>query len=408
MIQIVGGAYYERCVDPHWSHLFGSGGRAAAALAHIDGSVTLTTYLGKEQELHLELVASSFDFSLDKIESTLETVSFFYQHSLSNPIITPSSLSTKSYAPLFVEAENAIRYGFIEGGAIVHGERVVYDPQNDYNSESFRINGSTAGKLAVVANINECQKITDSPHDLRDPTILGKKLLEVESAEVVVVKQGSLGSTVVTSSENHFIPASITPRMFSIGSGDIFTAIFSHFWISENKNPLEAATLASSAVALYCDKRTLPIPKNFFEISHYPLLNPKKEEFETTKQIYLAGPFFNIAERWLIEETLVCFAREGIKVFSPLHAVGRGKAKDIAPADLAGLHYSDIVFAILNGQDPGTIFEIGYARSINKPVVIFAQNVSKSDLTMFEGTDCVIVDDFASAVYRTVWAALQL
>lgn len=30
---VVGGLYRERCISPEWNHLYGSGGRAAAALA---------------------------------------------------------------------------------------------------------------------------------------------------------------------------------------------------------------------------------------------------------------------------------------------------------------------------------------------------------------------------------------
>ena len=45
-------------------------------------------------------------------------------------------------------------------------------------------------------------------------------------------------------------------------------------------------------------------------------------------------------------------------VFSPIHDVGIGKSKEIAQKDLKGLDESDSVFAILNGYDPGTVFEI--------------------------------------------------
>jgi nucleoside 2-deoxyribosyltransferase len=53
------------------------------------------------------------------------------------------------------------------------------------------------------------------------------------------------------------------------------------------------------------------------------------------------------------------------------------------------------------------VFEIGYARALGKPVVVFAQNVSEESLKMLEGTECDICDDFVTAIYRTAWATGQ-
>jgi hypothetical protein len=38
------------------------------------------------------------------------------------------------------------------------------------------------------------------------------------------------------------------------------------------------------------------------------------------------------------------------------------------------------------------------------PVVGLAQNVRPEDLKMMEGTGCEIHSDFASAIYRAIWA----
>jgi len=59
--------------------------------------------------------------------------------------------------------------------------------------------------------------------------------------------------------------------------------------------------------------------------------------------------------------------------------------------------------AVVNGLDAGTLFEIGYAKSLGKKVVAFAQNVNSSDLTMLIGTDCEITSDFSTAVYKASW-----
>lgn len=98
----------------------------------------------------------------------------------------------------------------------------------------------------------------------------------------------------------------------------------------------------------------------------------------------------------------------GLSVFSPLHDVGYGSASEVVPADIKGIESSDVVFAILDGLDTGTVFEIGYARALGKPVIAFVQNEAEVNLKMLVGTGCEIVDDFASAIYRTAWAAIAL
>ena len=69
------------------------------------------------------------------------------------------------------------------------------------------------------------------------------------------------------------------------------------------------------------------------------------------------------------------------------------------------LERADAVFALLDGLDPGTLFEVGYARSRGKPVVGLAEAVPRSALTMYEGTGCFLTPDFTTAVYRAGWEA---
>lgn len=406
MIHIVGGTYLEKCLEPSWDHLFGSGGRAAAALTELNEAVYLTTYIDAHNAPTLKLVADTFKFTATTT-SVDQTLTFSYHHCLSDPSIVPNVLQLSKQDPLLVNDHNIIRYGFLEGDAIVHGEKVVYDPQNDYASELFSTNGSTAGNLAIIANTNECRKMTGSHYDLMDAKTLGKKLLDIEKADVVVVKQASLGALVVTANETKQVPAYYTDQIFSIGSGDVFTAVFAHFWFA-GKSPLKAADLASKATAFYCNTRTLPIPENFEERQRYSSIESKNNFPHEPKQIYLAAPFFSLAERWLVEEARKHLYDAGFIVFSPLHDVGIGPAEKVAVKDIEGLKNSDVIFAVLNNFDPGTIYEVGYARSLNKPVIAFVETASDHNLTMFKGDGCEIVQDFVAAVYKTVWTAMRL
>ena len=93
----------------------------------------------------------------------------------------------------------------------------------------------------------------------------------------------------------------------------------------------------------------------------------------------------------------------GNQVFSPFHDVGIGSAEQVVDKDLAAIRDSDVLFVILSGTDPGTIFEIGYAKASAKRVVILAENIKENDLTMFIGTGCEITNDLSTAIYKASW-----
>jgi nucleoside 2-deoxyribosyltransferase len=93
-----------------------------------------------------------------------------------------------------------------------------------------------------------------------------------------------------------------------------------------------------------------------------------------------------------------------MEVFSPVHDVGPGPARVVGPADIEALEDCDAVFAILDGTDSGTLFEVGYARAHKKRVYALAQAVSDEDLKMIEGTECLIFDDFVTAIHHVAWA----
>ena len=124
-------------------------------------------------------------------------------------------------------------------------------------------------------------------------------------------------------------------------------------------------------------------------------------------QVYLAGPFFSYSQRWLIGQIYRALLEEGIKVFSPLHDVGIGNAEEVTEPDIQGLNASNVVFAVVDGLDSGTLFEIGYAVSKGKKVVAYVQNETKKSLQMLEGTHCDIEKDFTTAIYKALWYAIQ-
>jgi nucleoside 2-deoxyribosyltransferase len=63
----------------------------------------------------------------------------------------------------------------------------------------------------------------------------------------------------------------------------------------------------------------------------------------------------------------------------------------------------DRVFAVLDGIDSGTVFEVGYARALGVPVYALAQAVPPEDLKMVSGSDCRIFDELVTAIHHTAW-----
>jgi nucleoside 2-deoxyribosyltransferase len=166
-------------------------------------------------------------------------------------------------------------------------------------------------------------------------------------------------------------------------------------------SPVQAAQNASKCASLYCDSRSIDSIALFNESNIAP------RECRRRPIVYLAGPFFSLAQRFLIEETRAGLLKLGAEVFSPMHEVGFDlPVETIAKEDLRGLERCSVVLALITDLDPGTIFEIGFARAKNIPVVTFGEGVKEEHLTMLIGTECMYSQDFCSALYNAVWAGM--
>lgn len=396
---VVGGIYGERCVVPTWRQVFGSGGRAAAAISSLCRSVELHSYCSSSRLDDARATLAVFGVTLVAAESDV-SVDFHYFHPLSCPEMIPPSalLGVQNSSPIAVSGRVVLRFGMVEGDAVVDADIAVYDPQSGMNPAHFRKNGSQAKRLALV--LNDAEALLLSGCENREAA--ARALIDMEDAEVVVIKGGVTGATVWTRNGlTASTPAYCSDKVFKIGSGDVFSGAFAYWWGECGLPAGQAADYASRSVAWYCNTKRLPLPpaEALQSLKALPPGHPGR--------IYLAGPFFDLGQRWVIEEVLDALTMMGVDVFSPLHEVGFGPAEAVAQADLSGLEACDAVLAIVNGGDPGTLFEIGYARDRDIPVVAFAEDVQQRDLTMLIGSGCRIVSDFSSAIYHAAWASMR-
>ncbi|MEO9623693.1 MAG: PfkB family carbohydrate kinase [Qipengyuania citrea] len=394
MTAVVGGVYAEECLEPFWNDVYGSGGRAAAALSGWCDDLKLVTYRSSALADGLENLSAIYGFPIEGPE-VRDAVSFRYIHSLDEPRIAPRPDSISVHPPIEVSGDVVLRFGMLEGDARVTARRAVYDPQSAFDPRPFHENGSTADELALILNAFEARRLTNET----EPERMVEALIEKQDASIVVLKLGGHGAIVATRTSRTRVPAYRSDTVWKLGAGDVFSAAFTKFWACDGLEPTEAADLASRSVSVYASTRSLPIPakKELAALDLSPVT-------PSSGRVYIAAPFFTLADLWLVEEIRQRLLDMGVGVFSPLHDVGLGTAQEVALRDLEGLDQADVVLAVLSGSDPGTIFEVGYAVAKGKPVICLAQNMRDEDAKMPEGSGCLIVSDLVTAIYHSIWA----
>lgn len=390
---VVGGSYQEVCRDPQRDDFVGSGQRAAIALRSVvKGDLRLVTAVDEESRMEAETLAEGGGIDLEVVDRS-EPIKFVYATPLSAPIISGARATAPE--PIRRDADNVLAFGMLETKQELRAKRLVFDPQQPQDLSPLALEQLRADQLAIVANAVETQMLAGGVRSLEEAAL---KLRATANAEVLVTKAGARGALVTTSNNQEWVGPNPTSSVWPIGSGDVFAAGFAWAWGCEEADPMEAAKAGSMAAAHWCGTERLNLPADAFTTS------PSHELKVADGRVYLAGPFFNVSERWLVDLVNESLRSLGGLVFSPLHDVGRGH--DIADEDLAGLEDCTAVLALLDHNDPGTIFEIGWARKRGIPVVGLAENLDEEGAKMLLGSGVVILKDLSSAVYRALWASM--
>ena len=397
-VSIIGGTYREICYWPTWNSVYGSGWRAVRVFRtlHPDAIISYYSTGGEEIQKMMKVYAGSEPLE-PHITSISSTISFSYNHPLSQPVIQGVK---DDLFNIEVNGKYVIGFGMLEATTQIEGEWVVYDPQSPSRPLSFKDQGGKAEHLALVLNESEAKLLTDE-NDLKK---ISESLFQKEQCEILILKRGAKGAIVFHSGDNKgvVVPAFRTSHVWPIGSGDVFTTVFSYYWFN-GTDPVESAKKASQAAAIYCDTSSYEdIARLLKEEGRYAPIAPQKKGV-----VYLAGPFFTLSEKLFIAECRNIITAMGVNVFSPYHDVGEGKAEDVAPKDIDALNGCDCVFAIVDGLDSGTMFEIGYAVAHGKRVVAYVENETEGALKMLTGTRCDVEKDFTTAIYKTCWYAAE-
>lgn len=394
MISVIGGTYREIDYDDISTDIYGSGYRCCKFLLENKCDVNYYTSGNDEVEKYLKeikKVYSSFNFQLTKSK---DLITFKYSFALDTPSIFPNILNIKKTENIKIEGGNIICYGMLESDFIITGNKVIYDPQTSLNPKKFSEIGN-ANELIYIVNMNEAKSIS-SQNDLEE---IKKFFFISENAFALIIKNGPYGAKLYLKNNDEFeIPSFVTENVNKIGSGDIFTSSFGYYWMNKNLPLEECAILASKVTSLYCDKKVYIDVKD----SEFNFIEFKNNKFRE-KQIYLAAPFFSIAELIIIDKIRNAFLEFGVKVFSPFHDIGLGNEETIAIKDLQAIKDSDIIFCVFDNLDSGTLIESGFALAMNKKIIGYHRTCKDSELLMLKPGDLKIFKNLTSAMYHTIW-----
>lgn len=308
------------------------------------------------------------------------SIVFAYFHPLSSPHIEPPRDALARLPALEVTGEAVLRFGFLEGDAIVTAGRAVYDPQTWRNPEPFSANGSTAGELALVLNELEIREVAG----MDNPDKAALHLIKEAGAQVIVIKKGACGASVYDAAGNIFhVPAYYSRKVFKIGTGDIFSAVFAAYWAERKLPAAKAADLASRSVSLYCETRT-------FAFDPLSLSQRKPVAAKLGARISIEGSTESIGQRYALEEARFALRELGMEVMYP------------EMEQTAGSLSADATLVIDDGLSPQALIRIQNDQALGRPIVLLHERSSTTSslATVFEATD-----DFTSAIYLAAWAA---
>ena len=312
-------------------------------------------------------------------------IAFAYLHPLSKPGLAPKLSQITCEDPIVCQGKVILRFGFIEGDAIVHGDRVVYDPQSSHFPSSFGANGSSANSLAIVLSEGELRAFMPD-HTTSESA---NALLARDHADVVVIKRGPNGAVVFEKSQNPFsIPAYQTPRICKIGSGDVFSAAFVHYWGVERRSAPEASELASRCTATYCSSQSLPLPRE----RELPIFPPV--DGNASLQVCVVGVDDTLANHWLVEESRWCLIQMGLDT----HICHISSEELGTP-----LHFPATALILADTFADGGQHVIRRAQANRLPIVILQERrtIPREMTSTLRATD-----DFTTALYWAAWARM--
>lgn len=213
-----------------------------------------------------------------------------------------------------------------------------------------------------------------------------------------IIKRGVKGCFIVDNKKNiTSVDAYCSKPICTLGSGDVFGGILALKFLETN-NIEQSVEAASCFAAKFIE--SFEVDYSFGKKAlERELIVRKKNTIAQQKKInvYLAAPFFSPEEiRWVnyMKEWLEL---SGMNVMSPMHENGiineecdSNKRKEIFKSDIELLELADVVVGLLDYEDEGTCFEIGYAYKENLPIIGYLSNLREVNNMLKFGCNIIV------------------
>lgn len=253
---------------------------------------------------------------------------------------------------------------------------IAYDLADLQALSAFR------GRLAALITSTSSELFLEKASD--DLSALTLELSEL-SPSAVLLKENRGGSRVIdiASGQTDEVPALLGGTVNSVGVGDVYSAVFVSLL---GADVFDAAWKAARAATCYAQTTYPDDFKRDVQRSLAVSVAQMRElggtvlpwHVRPTFQIYFAAPDFTYIDRTHLEEALDALGYHNFSVRRPVQENGELKPQsqmhEMLAAylgDLRLLSECEIVFALPQGRDPGTLVEIGLALAAGKPVITY-------------------------------------
>lgn len=117
-------------------------------------------------------------------------------------------------------------------------------------------------------------------------------------------------------------------------------------------------------------------------------------------KVYLAGPFFNNEEKDLIKRLENHLEKRSHNVFSPSRDGGileknasLNNRISIFSQNIGAINWCDVVVAIIDNRDSGTIWEMGYAYALGKPIIAYSDKGYTLNVMLAEAVESLALNE---------------
>jgi len=297
--------------------------------------------------------------------------------------------------------------------ALENGGTFLWDRQGwlSRDIQPLALEDLPAARRIYIANLQEMLEATNRS-SYKDA------LSEQPAAgfDTSIIKCGRWGTVIADgTSMVSLIPAFEAAARSVIGSGDTFAGALAARLA--NGGELYDAAYTGAAAASLVIERPSNIPPQAFPRAVASVRQSRPRRFVNpvtleNRVVYLAGPWFSAAESMLVSELERALSNLGMAVVSPRRDIGElgpqstdSQVLDVGRLDYEAIDSCDLLVALLDGNDPGTLMEVGYAAKAQIPTIVLVSQPDAIPQPMRAAAGVVVARTVQELLNKvTTWA----